>query len=53
MLAETEDNMLHSECGGLLGVCKENEFMAVQALDPRITNLLNPYFSVMCNCLIK
>ena len=42
---ETEDNMLHSEGGGLLGVCKENEFMDIHALDPRITKLLNPYFS--------
>lgn len=40
--------MLHSEGGGLLGVCKENEFMDIHALDPRITKLLNPYFSKLC-----
>ena len=40
--------MFHSEGGGLLGVCKENEFMDIHALDPRITKLLNPYFSKLC-----
>ena len=40
--------MFHSEGGGLLGVCKESEFMDIHALDPRITKLLNPYFSKLC-----
>ena len=40
--------MLHREGGWLLGVCQESEFMDIHALNPRITTILNPYFSKLC-----
>jgi hypothetical protein len=40
--------MLHREGGLLSGVCQESEFMEIHALNPRITTILNPYFSKLC-----
>jgi len=48
IFTETGDNMLHHEGGLLLGVCQESEFMENHALNPRITTILNPYFSKLC-----
>ncbi|MGH9923965.1 MAG: hypothetical protein ACRD5B_01175 [Nitrososphaeraceae archaeon] len=48
IFTETGDNMLHREGGLLLGVCQESEFMEIHALNPRITTILNPYFSKLC-----
>jgi hypothetical protein len=48
IFTETGDNMLHREGGVLLRVCQETEFMEIHALNPRITTILNPYFSKLC-----